>query len=794
MPRRRNGERDLLLSSLSALLDRRDWVYLLSLLIPFVVYNSALKALEIGLLSDGGGLTRALSLMLSTVFFSLGYMLFWIWLFATVRKGPLRWVVIILFHAVTIFVLVVTTGAYLYFRRVGATLEYDIIAERFSRFDLLVPGLFQRVPPLVWVLLMAALLGVALGPLLLTRLVERRRGPETSSSTEALGTPSLFSLGFLLLTLGLGSLSVLAGTNALARDSFVNVILPAGTHPAANATLAETSQTEKRNVVLVHMESIRAQSVSPYNKNLNTTPFLNELAKSSLLDQQAHIGSIPRSSFSNISVNCGIQPPNRLGSETRPGSVPVPCLAGLLRDQGYSSAFFSSNADEYGDYATKNWGYEEAFAPSDPDVPAQYRDTSMDPQKYTKPSHYGYEEDIMLEPSERWLKEHKDGPFIAEYMTNTGHDEYNCLTTRYGSENFSNDDLLNHYLNCVRLQDIFLQSLFDQYKELGLYDNTIFVLFGDHGEGFGEHGRFMHGDTIWEEGLKVPLIIHAPGWFEGGQRAEGLSNYTDILPTVLEMLGYEVRDGEYPGYSLLHPLPEDRTLMFTCISRRKCLASIEGNEKYIYHYDNQPEEVYDLSKDPYEEHNLVGEYSKEDLDERRKDLFAWLARIDAQYGHGALSWGDQSEENTGQQAEQSGQQSTGATVGVGQPLRVGDVEWIVTNAYPADQLISPIDGGIKQGNFVVVDSQIKNNSNEGLDLSSQSLGLFDGQGNRFNFNTDTYLYIPWSKVIFRFEIAPGDSEEGQFIFEVPPDASRLQLQLGERNPFSNERGYVNLGF
>jgi arylsulfatase A-like enzyme len=49
-----------------------------------------------------------------------------------------------------------------------------------------------------------------------------------------------------------------------------------------------------------------------------------------------------------------------------------------------------------------------------------------------------------------------------------------------------------------------LKSLVQQYKELGLYDNTIFVLFGDHGEGFGEHGRFMHGDTIWEEGLRVP--------------------------------------------------------------------------------------------------------------------------------------------------------------------------------------------------------------------------------------------------------------------------------------------------
>ncbi|MBV9453148.1 MAG: DUF4352 domain-containing protein, partial [Rubrobacter sp.] len=332
----------------------------------------------------------------------------------------------------------------------------------------------------------------------------------------------------------------------------------------------------------------------------------------------------------------------------------------------------------------------------------------------------------------------------------------------------------------------------EQYKELGLYDNTIFVLFGDHGEGFGEHGRFMHGDTIWEEGLKVPLIIHAPGWFEGGQRAEGPSNYTDILPTVLEMLGYEIRNGEYPGYSLLHTLPDDRSLMFTCISRRKCLASIKGNEKYIYHYDNQPEEVYDLSKDPYEEHNLVSEYSKEDLDERRKDLFAWLARIDEQYGYYLRGGG--SEENTGEQADWSEGQVGESPVVIGQPLKVGDAEWTVTNAYWADELTSDVDGGKKRGNFVVADFVLKNNGDEGLDMSSNAVALYDGHGNKFNFDTDTYLYIPWSEAIFRFELAPGDSEKGQFIFELPQDASRLQLQLGERNPFSGNKGYVNLGF
>ncbi|MDQ3834838.1 MAG: sulfatase-like hydrolase/transferase, partial [Actinomycetota bacterium] len=180
--------------------------------------------------------------------------------------------------------------------------------------------------------------------------------------------------------------------------------------------------------------------------------------------------------------------------------------------------------------------------------------------------------------------------------------------------------------------DFFLNNLFDQYKKLGLYDNTIFVIFGDHGEGFGEHDRFLHGDTIYEEGLRIPLIIHAPGWFEGGQREGGLSSQIDILPTVLEILGYEVKNGKYPGYSLLHPVPEDRTLMFSCISSFKCLASLKGEEKYVYNYGNQPDEVFNLSKDPLEENNLASLYSKEELDKRREDLLAWRSKVDSEYG------------------------------------------------------------------------------------------------------------------------------------------------------------------
>ena len=356
---------------------------------------------------------------------------------------------------------------------------------------------------------------------------------------------------------------------------------------------------------------------------MNTTPFLNELAKKSLLAERAYT-TVPHTSKASVSVNCGIEPHLvQPTTEANPGGIPVPCLAGLLKGQGYHTGFFQSSTKDFEGFEglVKNFGYEDYY-------PLE----SMDAEGFEKTNYFGYEDDIMLEPSKKWLEEQKESgePFLAQYLTGTGHDDYRCLSTRYGSEDFSEDEELNSYLNCLRLQDIFLKNLFDQYKELGLYENTVFVIYGDHGEAFGEHRRFQHDDVMWEEGLKVPFLIHAPGWFEHGERVKELSNHTDILPTVLEMLGYEVKDGGYPGYSLLHQLPEDRTLMFSCFHDKACMASINGDEKYIYHHGNQPDEFFDLSEDPLEKENLAGEKGKE-VEERREALLKWRSSVNATY-------------------------------------------------------------------------------------------------------------------------------------------------------------------
>ncbi len=624
---------------LRALLNRRDWVYLLSLLVPLVLYNLALKAYDVAARPDDIGLFNALGLMRSDIFFNLGYALLWIGLFAVARRGFLRRVVVVLFHVVTVVVVLVSTFAHHYFREAGTTLDYAIIAEWIPKFGELTPILVTDVPLLAWVLLAATLSYVTFGPALVTWVVEWRRGWPEKPPAGTLGTPYLLgSLGVCLLAFGFGSLSLLTGPAALARDPVVNLVLtgveeatlnqsgpgaaPAVEHPAADATLAETQGTEKRNVVLIHLESTRAQSVTPYNEDLETTPFLDELAESSLLAERAYT-PVPRSSKASVSVNCGVEPPLYPGPEFEPDGVPARCLANLLREQDYSTVFFAStanNMDNFGD-VVQGFGYEE-FYPLE----------TMDTTGFQVTNTFGYEDDIMLEPSERWLEERGDEPFLAEYFTGTGHYGYECVPNRYGYEYFSDNEELDRYQNCIRYLDFFVNNLMDQYKEMGLYEDTIFVIFGDHGEGFGEHGRSMHGDTIYEEGLKVPLIVHDPRRFQSGEQVEGLSSQIDILPTVLEMLGYEVENGEYPGYSLLREPPEDRTLRFSCITKRTCMASIQGHEKYIYHYENQPDELFDLSEDPLEQNDLAGSLSSEEIDERREDLLEWQSRVNAVYG------------------------------------------------------------------------------------------------------------------------------------------------------------------
>jgi hypothetical protein len=72
--------------------------------------------------------------------------------------------------------------------------------------------------------------------------------------------------------------------------------------------------------------------------------------------------------------------------------------------------------------------------------------------------------------------------------------------------------------------------------------------------------------------------------------------------------------------------------MFSCWNDKGCLASLKGSEKYIYHFDDQPEELFDLSKDRSESRNLADERSPEELDKLRSELLEWRTEVHEKYG------------------------------------------------------------------------------------------------------------------------------------------------------------------
>src|ERR687885_181510 len=132
------------LGFLRSFLSRQEWIYLLSLLIPFIVYDLALKA---AILVSIPGVDPSFYLMRSNVFFDLGYALLWIGLFAAApRRGLVRRSVEVLFHATTVLLMIVDTSAYQYFKMTGTALNYSIISLWLPDLKEVAPVLTGSVP------------------------------------------------------------------------------------------------------------------------------------------------------------------------------------------------------------------------------------------------------------------------------------------------------------------------------------------------------------------------------------------------------------------------------------------------------------------------------------------------------------------------------------------------------------------------------------------------------------------------------------------------------------------------
>jgi arylsulfatase A-like enzyme len=187
----------------------------------------------------------------------------------------------------------------------------------------------------------------------------------------------------------------------------------------------------------------------------------------------------------------------------------------------------------------------------------------------------------------------------------------------------------SQYDGAIAYMDAQVGRILDWLRDSDLYDNTMIVVTSDHGEQFGEKNLVLHGNSAYQELLHVPLIIRYPRGERTGEVDETVS-LVDVVPTILDSLGYEVPP-QVQGRSLLDSGPRIiYAESFPCpvVHSPKCpggcttRAALSGPHKLILS-SNGSTEFYDVVKDPAEKWNLLG---KQAPDEQRlgAELAGWL--------------------------------------------------------------------------------------------------------------------------------------------------------------------------
>jgi phosphoglycerol transferase MdoB-like AlkP superfamily enzyme len=379
--------------------------------------------------------------------------------------------------------------------------------------------------------------------------------------------------------------------------------------------LKQTEESNLDNVVVIGLESFRADAVTPYTPDLDTTPFLDKLAHEGMMAETSYADFF-HTSKSLIAMNCGMPPhPRYTLIENGEDAMPYSCLPELLRPLGYTSAFFQT--------ATKNFEHRDLLVAN-----MKYNHFSSlettDSTGWETVNYFGIEDRAMIKPMMTWIDE-QPGPFLLSIMTLTSHHSYHTPST-FAHKQYEGTPAWNDYLNTVRYTDAFLQDLFAEFERRGLLDNTLFVLTGDHGVGVG----YRSSDYPYRENIQVPLIVWSKQRIAEPLIVKGPRQHTDIVPTIVDLLDFGVAEGSFYGRSLLANA-SDRTIYLAC-KLNNCQVRIDGNFKLINPFkEGEPPTIFDLKEDPEDKHDLASVLPPGTIEEYQDRLARWRKQVEAMY-------------------------------------------------------------------------------------------------------------------------------------------------------------------
>ena len=388
------------------------------------------------------------------------------------------------------------------------------------------------------------------------------------------------------------------------------------------------------NLLLISIDTLRADRVGAYTAGLDTTPALDRLARAGVLCRDASAPS-PYTLPSHATLLSGQFPSVHgvVANERRFAATRTTTLAEILGRAGYTTRAFTS-----GGFVNAAFGFDRGFEGFSHVDPLRERDSHAFRRLAEK---HGVElaERLLDEQGfagvERWLRARRGERFFLFLHTYTVHDydvsqryvrcaELGCarppVSPRTGTAEeaaaFTPEmraHVLHLYDAALRYTDERLGALFALLDELGLGANTLIVVTSDHGEEFFEHGALQHGRTLYEELLSVPLILGGAGL--APRELVRPAMLVDVVPTVLARLGLSCPE-HVQGVDLLgrawpaRPIwseVDDRFAHKYALREEQGRKTIHGPTTSGIQFPNERAwELFDLVRDPREERDLAG--------------------------------------------------------------------------------------------------------------------------------------------------------------------------------------------
>ncbi|MBI1945125.1 MAG: sulfatase-like hydrolase/transferase [Deltaproteobacteria bacterium] len=218
---------------------------------------------------------------------------------------------------------------------------------------------------------------------------------------------------------------------------------------------------------------------------------------------------------------------------------------------------------------------------------------------------WGIDDRAVVDETLRWIDGlDRDERFAAMVIPIAAHYPYSLPPdVPHATKNARSE----RFLSAVRYVDLVFDGLMQGLERRGLLDETLVMFVADHGAPFSAATHTARGARLaYEKNLSVPAVLFSPKLFPQGARFGRPASHLDLLPTMLDALGFAA-DPRHRGQSLLDAAVEPRRIYIGALSAPLMqVGFLDGDHKLLTQRGGRGLELYDLASDPFEQHNLLG--------------------------------------------------------------------------------------------------------------------------------------------------------------------------------------------